>query len=325
VGCGVIYQSTRITLRQHRFEVGIAAVAAIVVGTAAIWINARLLGLKVPADCFEAWIQSGGGAGQECDRLVDSFAQISGDEAGRILAAMAILPLLAGLLGGVPIVGREIEAHTAQTAWSLSASRRRWFARQVLPIALVLGGTVTYAALAAAALEETRAMLLGFNFGDIGLYGPIVIARAFAALGVGLVAGAAIGRTLPAFIAGVLLSAALLVGASVLQTAWVNAQPQVVFDQADVDAPGFQNLIREQAWRAPDGRILLLADALALAPAGHADPYAWLTDSGYEVVQLGITADQAKGWELVEAAGFAVVGLTLVGVTVGIVDRRRPT
>lgn len=45
---------------------------------------------------------------------------------------------------GVPIVARELEARTAQTAWSLSGSRLRWLLRQMAPILILLGVTVSF-------------------------------------------------------------------------------------------------------------------------------------------------------------------------------------
>jgi hypothetical protein len=59
----------------------------------------------------------------------------------KLFMAMKILPFGVGLLAGVPIVARELEMRTAQTAWSLNGSRLRWLIRQVAPI----GGVVALA------------------------------------------------------------------------------------------------------------------------------------------------------------------------------------
>jgi hypothetical protein len=317
--------SARLTLKQHRFEVAAGAIAAIVLGVAALWVNWKLVSLNVPPGCFDAWLRGGGAAGPACDAPVQAFAQINEEEAGKIFAAMAVLPFAVGLLGGVTLVGRELEARTAQTAWALAASRQRWFFRQLWPILLVLGAAVTFAALAASILESTRGAFGGWAFRDLGLHGPLVVARAFAALVVGLFTGAALGRTLPAFIIGAILAAALLFASGMARDAWVLAQPQVVFDQAATQDPSFGALIFEQAWRASDGMVLRDAEAFALAPAeASTDPYQWLSDQGYEIVQLGITGETARGWEPLEIAGFALVGLVLVLGTVAVVDRRRP-
>jgi len=318
-------EAARLPLKQHRFEVAAAAIAAIVLGAAALWVNWRLAGVNVPTGCFDAWLRSGGVAGPACDSAVQAFATINSEEAAKVMAAMAVLPFAAGLLGGVTLVGRELEARTAQTAWALAASRRRWFFRQLWPILLVLGAAITFAAVAASILESTRAAFGSWVFADLGLHGPLVVARAFAALGLGLLTGAALARTLPAFIVGAILSAALLFAAGMAREAWVRVQPQVVFDQNMTQDPSFGALIFEQAWRAPDGMVLRDAEAFALAPAEASnDPYQWLGDQGYEIVQLGITGETARGWEPLEIAGFALIGLVLALGTVAVVDRRRP-
>jgi hypothetical protein len=59
------------------------------------------------------------------------------------------LPSVLGLLGGVPIVWRELETRTAQTAWSLSPSRLRQLAHQISSIGLVLGVVMVFAAVVA--------------------------------------------------------------------------------------------------------------------------------------------------------------------------------
>lgn len=316
-------RSARLTLKQHRFEVGAGALALILVGAAALWVNTRMQGVLVPAGCLEAWMSAGPfEIGPECEGPVREFLTINEEEAGKVFAAMAVLPIAAGLLAGVTLVGRELESRTAQTAWGLAASRRRWFARQLWPILVVLGVTVTFAALAAGVLEPTRRTISSYPYMDLGLYGPIVVARAFAALGIGLFVGAALGRTLPAFIVGAALSFVLVSTAASLPYQWARSQPAVVLAGAEREA-GVQF---EDRWRTPDGRLATSDEVFTLAPPeASEDPFTWLTEHGYEVVALGITAETARGWEPIETAGFAGLGAVLLLGTVFVVDRRRPT
>ncbi len=317
--------SFRLTLKQHRFEVGASSIGAILLGVAALWVNSKLVGLNVPAGCFDAWLGTAGSPGAGCDAPVRAFLEINEAEAGKVFAAMAVLPFAVGLLGGVTLVGRELEARTAQTAWALAASRRRWLGRQLWPILLVLGASVSFAAVGASVLEATRGPFVSYVFSDLGLYGPIVVARAFAALGLGLVAGAVLGRTLPALIVGAVLSMVLLASAGLAREAWVRTQPFVVLDQETTNAPSFDGLTFEQAWRTPGGAVIREPEAMGLGGAsGSADPYQWLLDHGYAIVDLGITGESARGWEPIEVGGFVLIGLALVAGTVAIVDRRRP-
>lgn len=321
----MIVQSARLTLLQHRFEISAGALFAITVALAALVVNARLGSTGVLADCLEAWRASAGAVGPSCDGPVREFARINGEEAGKVLAAMAILPFAVGLLGGVPLVSRELEARTAQTAWAIAPSRRRWLGYQLWPVLLVLGSVVAAAAFAASLLETTRAPLASGPLADLGLHGPLVVGRALGAFGLGILCGAIVGRTLPAFVLGMVLVAGLVATTSAARDYWIGTRPMVVVEQADVDRPNrFNGVVLEQAWRTPDGRVLKEQEATALAPTGVLDPYQWLIDSGHEVVQLGVPAASLDAWEPMETLGFAPVGLVSIAATGAVVDRRRP-
>ena len=171
--------SARLVLKHHRFEVGAAAILGLLAAVAALVISYRLNAIGVPAGCFEQWLTGGGAEGAgNCAGLVQAFAQINEDEAGKLLAFMAVLPFIVGLLAGVSIVGRELEARTAQLAWALTASRHRWLARQVGPILLIVIVVVALAAAAASVLEATREPWYHSTFGDLSLHGWPVIGRA---------------------------------------------------------------------------------------------------------------------------------------------------
>jgi hypothetical protein len=319
-----VLRSARLTLKQHRFEVGAAALGMILVGAAALWVNARMLGVIVPGGCFEAWMNAGPfGIDPRCEEPVRRFFEINEYEAGKVFAATAVLPIAAGVLVGVALVGRELEARTAQTAWALEASRMRWFVRQLWPVLVVLLVTTTFAAYAASTLESTRRIPYTSAFMDLGLYGPIVVGRAFAALGLGLFVGAALGRTLPAFIVGAVLSVVLLTAAASAPYQWAGAQPRVVLG----DPPDEAGMAFEQRWRAPDGTSISDVEAYDMAAAGGAGDEldSWLRDRGYVRFTLGITAETVRAWDPVELAAWTTLGFVLVIGTVLVVNRRRPS
>jgi hypothetical protein len=165
--------------------------------------------------------------------------------------------------------------------------------------------------------------LPSYPFADFGLYGPLVVARAFAALGLGLLAGAVMGRTLPAVIVGAVVSIAILVGAGMARQAWVETLPRVVLTSTSV---GLSNgLLMDQGWRTPAGNVISEHDATALAsPPAGTDPYQWLEQNGYEMVNIGITSESTRPWEPMEIAAIGALGVVLLGATVAVVDRRRP-
>lgn len=320
-------ESARLTLKQHRFEVAAGVVASVMLGAAALWIASRLNGLGISQACVDAWLGAGGIADPACDALVQAFATIDSDEAGKVMAAMAILPFAVGLLAGVPIVGRELEARTAQTAWALAGSRVGWLGRQVWPVLLATGLAVGFAAAAATVLQEARSIWSSSPLQDDGLYGVVVVARWFAAFSLGLLVGAALGRTLPAFIVGAVLALALVYGGGMAQSTWLQRLPSVILEQEEAQGgpQGFDGILLEQAWRTPEGAIITEPEAIAVVPdEGAADPYQWLIDRDYQVVVRGVTGETLRGWMLVHTGGFALVGLGLLGLTVLVVDRRRP-
>jgi hypothetical protein len=323
----VTFGSARLTLKQHRFEVGAGALAAVLLGAAALWVTANLADLDVPGRCPSVWPGSIDQVTADCAAAIGMFMHTR-EQGTLVLFAMAALPWAAGLVGGVGLVGRELEARTAQTAWALAASRRRWFARQLWPVLVVIGVTVAFASVAASLLllEATRPAGYRSVFELFGFHGPVVVARAFVALGLGLIVGAALGRTLPALIVGALLAVGCLTIAGSAREAWVQAQPRVLLDPAAAADPRFNGIVFERAWRAPDGTVLPELEAMGQVPAdGRDDPWSWLPENGYEILHFGLTSDTLRRWEPMEIAGSLLVGLVFVLGTVVIVDRRRPT
>jgi hypothetical protein len=322
-----LLRSARLTLKQHRFEVGFALIAAIVAGAGALWVNAKLAPLDIPGKCYPLWLSSAPDLTPACSEAISLFQQINGTlESVVVLVGLGVLPFVVGLVAGVSVVGRELELRTAQTAWGLAASRRRWFWRQLWPILVVLGLAMAFAATAASLLVVSRDAYYFGVLDHLGLQGPLLVARAFAALGLGLVAGAVLGRALPALIVGALASFGLLFIQSTVLEDWVRMQPRVELEYAFVGNPMFNGRWDRQAWRAADGRLVDEFEAMNLVPPeGQIDQYAWLADHGYKPVAFGITAETLRQWEPMEIAATVLIGLVLVLGTVAVIDEKRPT
>ncbi len=256
-----------------------------------------------------------------------------------LLAAMPLLPFVVGLLGGVPLVARELEARTAQTAWSLFPSRASWLARQLAPVALVLGPGVALAAFAAGPVAADRAAWGWSASLDLGLHGPLVLIRAFAAFGIGLFTGAVVGRALPAFLLGAALCFSLLTATGLVRDAWRAGLAPVVIGEAPpaggevVVAP--RSITTGYEWRAPDGKRISFQEARRIATAaGVPLPRAndsqdvaaavWLDAHGYRLLIVGITDEMALGWASYDAAIFGAVGLISLPTAFWLVRRRRP-
>jgi hypothetical protein len=340
--------AARVTLKLHRFEVGVAAFAAVVAAVVGLSIATRIDGLGVSPDCFDQMraSQDGSSVGEECLSLVRAGSAILGESylsgQGTVpLSIMGALPLLLGLLGGVPIVARELEARTAPTAWSLYGSRVGWLSRQVLPIGLVLGSAMLLAALAATPVAEDYVALgHGGESSLIGLHGPLALVRGFGAFGIGLVVGAFLGRTLPAFICGLAIALAITFALGEVRARWLmSMDPQVVATYSAETGeyngiPGAETT--GWGWMTPDGALISQEEARQLATDAGVPPAApddvqdtaaatWLEEHGYTGVPLGVTDDMALGWAPFDGATFGFAGLAGIGGTIILVNKRRPS
>lgn len=327
-----------VSLKQHRFEVRAAVLACLALGVWGLFLELRLAAFAVPSSCFEIWKAAGPDAAGDCAGPIYRWAEPLANEGTRIVGAMAYLPFAVGLLGGVPIVARELESHTAQTAWSLNPSRLRWLGSQVLPIAIVLGVAVAFASFVASGIQADRETFGESAFFNLALHGPVVVARAFAAFGLGLLVGAVIGRSLPAFVTGVFISLVLVVAASSARDAWLaTLEPEPVSDSAAASdgSPNDGLVITAVAWRAQDGTVLTTAEARELADAAGVPPgdptnpqdipmVVWLEENGFVEIPVGVTEERALGWRLYDGLLFAFIGLIALAAATVVVSRRRP-
>lgn len=319
----------RLTFKQYRFELGAAAIAAVLLGVSALLVAFRLSSIAMPPGCFEAWLDARGGVfAPDCENATRLYRSISANEADFVFGAMLLLPFIVGLIGGIPIVAREMELGTAQTAWSLTPSRSRWLGRQMVPVIAVLGIAIAFAAGAASFLESYQART---TVTHLILQGPIVVARGLAAFGLGLFVGSVVGRSLPAFLIAAVLSTALAAVADPIRVDWLFAR-RVPLGYDATYGYGFG-----YAWRAPDGtytpwdehtyeRLIPPSELEQIADDLGEEPYMeWLVDHGYEQVQLGVPDEVARGWIPIETVGMSLIGLAGIGATVVVVNRRRPT
>jgi hypothetical protein len=133
----------------------------------------------------------------------EEFLMRNEELAGKVMAAMAVLPLLLGILVGSPLVASEIETRTATIAWSLGASRRRWLVNRLLILGVGFAAVLVVPAVIADLLAAVRPP--GYDMStatlvDYGLRGPLVVFRGAAAFSIGVLVGLAIGRVLPALL-----------------------------------------------------------------------------------------------------------------------------
>jgi hypothetical protein len=317
-----------LTWKLHRFEVAaVLGVAALLAAT--LWIlTSHLRAVEVGPGCWDEWPAMGSEL-NDCQLAVDRWLDVNEHEAGRMTGIMSYLPVLLGVVLGVPIVARETELRTIGLAWSLQGRRWRWLLARSLPmVGIAMCGALSLA-LASSEMRSAQAAS-PFETGDIddiARQGPVVAARLLLGLGVGLFTGALLGRTLPALLVAGLLGIGWvgIVGPMVEREEALRHATWVADTEVEWAGPGRGPAPPlawlDQGYRGRDGVIVRgsLWDDLCDPDANEcpaADDYEYL---GY-VTPL-------DAWDEVERAELAatmVVAMGAAGATFGLVSRRRP-
>jgi hypothetical protein len=320
-----------VTLKLHRFEIGAAVLGTLAIAAWAASVRLRLGSFGSSRECLEQWARDSGSMDIGCPTAFGSWTDLV-SEATRIIGATAYLPFVVGVLVGTPLVARELEARTAQTAWSLTASRVRWLAGRLAPVLVVVGLAVALAAITTAGVQADREVFGEPAFYNLGNSGFLVAARTFGAFGIGLAVGAAVGRTLPAVAVSAIFIIAISTGLSSTRDGWLASFEPQPAQHSESGQTGM--VITDVAWQAPDGTILSKGQARERATAAGvppADPddvqdlpaLAWYEQNGFTEVPLGVSEQAALGWATYDAATWIAAGAIALIVTVGTISRRR--
>lgn len=341
-------KSAMVTLRQYRFEISFVLLASALATVLGATIAIRLDALHVSKQCIDSVnaSQDGFSAGADCFNLVRAGSEILGStfmksDGTLQLSIMGLLPFVLGLFGGMPIVARELEDHTAQMAWSLNSSRPRWLIRQMVPVVLVVGVAAAVVGLVAIPVADGWVRWYQGEAAQlIGAHGPLVVIRALSAFGIGVAVGAALGRTFPAFVVSAALILILLLAAGQAREVWLSSLPQEVLATYSADTHQWTVMAgsrpRDIGYVAPDGAILSQVEARAIATAAGVPPRqpddpidtpaaTWLAQNGYAEVPLGVTDQTALGWAPYDGVIFGVIGTVGLASAFVLVNRRRPT
>jgi len=321
----------RVSYRLHRFEVLVVVLGCALVAITAAIVTAHLnsAAAAIPAGCFDNWFAALGDPTSACEAPMRAFSDLNYSEASMVMAAMSVLPFVAGLLLGPPLVAHELETRTAETAWVLAGARWRWLAGLVIPAGVLVLVAVGIVAGLTTLLDAARQPWLagGPSWDDIGLYGPVVIARALAAFAIGLLLGALVGRTMPALTLAVIACVLLFALTWFARWAWVDANA-VLVDGRNGNTNGGLT-VGQQMFQAPDGTLLTTEQAYAKVPAEIiADPtgegaFGWM-EANYREVYRGVPASYAPTWAGIETIGLTGISAVLIVGSFIVVERRRP-
>jgi hypothetical protein len=327
------FTSVRLTFKVNRFEVVAATIGLLLLAAGAVFIKAKLDGVGVTRECLQAWLASVSEPPAACVEPVTRWSNLTNDFGGKLSGAMLFLPLVAGLILGVPLIGREIEQRTAATAWALSGSRTRWLAGRLVPILLLAVGLGLVLAVASTVLEVARTAggIWGPSFDAAMFFGPPIVAHVVLGLAIGLLSGALVGRTLPALIVGAVATLVALILVFTVKAGW---DPQRSLYDSSVstssvftnDLPNADLLdpIWDYRFASLDGSQYLTRDeALATVPAGTADVRKWLKDH-YQPEFRGPSEVVTRNWQALETIGLLIAAGVLLLIAFPIVERRRP-
>lgn len=165
---------------------------------------------------------------QGCTDLAEAFAARFFNQRLLALVLFIVLPVLAGMFLGAPVVARELEQGTHQLVWTQGVSRRRWAATK---IALLAAALVVVAGAFALMVQWwfeplNRATAERFTWLIFDQQGVVLVGYALFAFGLGVLFGAMTRRTVRAM--GITLAAYFAVRFAVAVWARPHYLPQRV-------------------------------------------------------------------------------------------------
>jgi hypothetical protein len=269
-----------VTWRQHASQ-AFAAVGLLV----ALAIAAVLTHLPI-ASAFSRDSLSGcvpPAARTGCDIIVPHFeSQFSGLVTAT--RTLAVLPLLAGLFVGAPLIARELEFGTYRFAWTQGVSRRRWLLSKTTVLAV---GTVLAAGVASLVVMwwrspfdhlEGRMAPSGFE-----IEGMVVPAYALFALALGVLAGLVFRRTVAAMtVTLVVFGAVRVLVSDFLRPHFLAPLHRVIAATATSTMPG-DWVLSNTLVNAGGRRVSAAKEELAVLHAQQAgiDPHAYIATLGW--------------------------------------------
>lgn len=192
-------QRAFLPLRPLRFEILAMAAASLLLTGLTLFVCMQLATIGDVRACMNQNLPT---PGSTCAATINRFWEIHNGLALRVLQGLSILPFVVGAVICVPVVGRELEDGTAPLSWALAGSRTRWLAVRLIRLGVLILLILLPAVIASELLEARLDPYLdpGASFVDWGYRGIPLLAYGLAAGAIGLVAGATLGRTLPALI-----------------------------------------------------------------------------------------------------------------------------
>ncbi len=307
-------QLVRVTVRQHR-----RALLAMGLAVAVLAIVLAVTGIS-----FHEFAARNGINWQGTRRGVD----YAGGTMQALALGLQLVPVLAGMFLGAPLVARETQTGTVRLAWTQTASRARWLLAQAVPVACLL-------ALAALGLATEfawwRAPLADGPFGYASSWGPTLFnlnplpLAGWIVFGfvLGVFLGAVLRRIVPAMAATLAGYGALLAAVSL---SWRMHYLPPIHRSLAVQFTGGGGYSYSAYWgpQRPDilSRALGWPGGRLLSSAAQFHPAAWLR---LHHIVLWLTYQPASRhltFQLIELGWLIAASVILLAVTAVLIRRR---
>jgi hypothetical protein len=309
-----------VTWRQHRHQLLIGL--ALIVGLA---LAALVTGLPMRtayqrealSSCLPPAARSG------CDIIVRHFQAEFGNRVD-IAGYLILLPALVGMFVGAPLLARELEHGTHRFAWTQTVTRRRWLLSKtlLLAFAVALGGVVLSVIVMWWRQPfdglEGRMSPSGFE-----IQGLVVPAYAVFALALGVLAGAALRRSLAAMSLTLAAFVAVrLAVAKLLRPRYESPEHETMAGL--VPAAHARDWVLSNSLVDAVGRNISAArEDLAILHALQAriDPQEYLLSLGWRRALSFQPADQFWTFQAIEAGIFFALAAALLVATAWLLQR----
>ena len=316
-----------LTWRQHRLEGLIAVLLVVVVAglVGSLVIAAQPLLEQIKHVCPIVVDDS-------CGRALIAFNARFGIFQQPVNLAFIVLPVLSGMFIGAPLLAREFEQGTHEMVWTQGITRRKWL---FIKVAILGSATIAMAGILAVAGHEWITAVPDDSYHQwfaFDVQGPEFVAYALFSFALGVAAGAAIGRTVPAM-ASVLVGF-LAVRAAIELFARRNFLPPVTTEvsgslisgQGQAWLIGNQRPVDMHGISISSGQFDQITNA-CLSPAtgilpGNFDLQACWHEHGIKVLQTYQPAERFPLFQGIEAAIFVIAAIALLGFAVWLVRRR---
>jgi hypothetical protein len=287
------------TWRQHRSEA--LAAGAVLIGAAALVVWAVTL---------------------------DSFAGTGEPLSQAAILTLAVLPALAGVFVGAPLLARDLEQGTHRLLWTQGTTRTHWLATKLLLVfAVVVVAGALLGALTAVAVDSRQIVWSGgttidatslWNWFDV--QGPAFAGYVAFALALGVALGTLIGRTYPAMAAtlGGYVAVRVAVGALLRPRYLPPLHVRMIgFETIQRPAGQHEPWVLEFVYQTVKGRTVSLDQALQMGvPNGTLASHGLV---GWFYYQPG---DRFWLFQGIETAIFVALAVLLVGLSWYWVTRR---